>query len=771
MDMKKYLKYYAVVAFVMLPFAMYALEAEKYKLTNFKQVDETSFTFDLELHNTGDVAFGLDAAQCKIVYNQGIFGAQSANIAQVTAVTPVSTDIVGWYGGTGTNVPTLLSDLMTVTGNPGYIVFVTNALANTTYQRVDYLVPGAFIRLATIKVTFSVKGLTPPFFTPTNYSFEEVLHNLAFDANMINHTVNRVTTYDLSFPPAVYKVGIIKDFTQMPQPAIENLPATTANRLLAKYCFTGTGNYTDAARWNNATTSGVTFNVVPPAASNVIIAGACTVNANNTIKDLTINGGGQLTLNSGNTTLATNVYIGSDAATGTGTFVDMNATSSTGGLTVSGATNVQQYVSTGRNWYVSSPVASASVSIVTGTTGNTLSSYAEPTATWVTTDPTFTVAKGYIANVIPTNGNLLFTGGALNTGVQTNSTLTRSVVASTGFNLVGNPYPSYLNWLLAQANSTSLEPTMWYRTKNTAVPSVYVFDTYNATPGVGTNNNGLGAVTGDIAPMQAFWVRVVPAQTTGALSLTNAMRTHQNQSVASNRLKTRSSVGSVQQMLRLQVSNGINSDEAIVLFNPKALDGYDAYDSGKMSNNNPGIPEIYSIVAAEKLVINGLNSVYTNEEVPLGFTTGQDNSFTIRATEISNFDDNTKIVLRDKLLNTENELVTGNAYSFSSEKASTSTRFSIVFKSTSVTTGIGNTDATGSESVFIYRNQDGQITVNRKDAVGEGTVTVCNAIGQVLASQSTTGTITVVEKKFIPGVYLVKVSIAGKSTTKKVIIN
>jgi len=767
--MKKNLRYFAVLAFVLLPFAMYALEAEKYKLTNFKQVDETSFTFDLELHNTGDVAFGLDAAQCKIVYNQGIYGTESANIAQVRAVTAVSTGLVGFYGSTdGATAPTL-GQLMSVTGNPGYIVFVTNALANVDYQPIDFFPPGAYKKLATIKVLFTTGSFPNPF---VNRPFEEVLHNLAFDVNPINHTVNRVSVYnDVLTPGTVYKVGLIGAFTQMPQPTVENLPVTTANRLLARYCFTGSGSFTDAVRWNNATTSSVVgFNVVPPVTSNAIIAGACTISANTTVIDLTINGGGQLTLNSGSTALATNVYFGSDATTGTGTFVDLNATSSSGGLTVSGATNVQQYVTTGRNWYVSSPVASAPASIITGTTGNSLSSYVEPTASWITTDPSFTVAKGYVASVIPTNGNILFSGGALNTGLQTNSTLTRSVVASTGFNLVGNPYPSYVNWLLAQANSTNLEPTMWYRTKNNAVPSVYVFDTFNALPGIGTNNNGLGAVTGDIAPMQAFWVRIVPAQTTGSLALTNAMRSHQNQTIPSNRLKAPSTL-STQQVLRLKVSNGFNSDEAIVLFNPKAIDGYDGYDSGKMSNNNPAIPEIYTRAGNEKLVINGLNSVFPNEEIALGFTTGEDNTFTIKATEISNFADDIKIVLRDKLLNAYTELEPDYSYRFNSEKTTTDSRFSIVFKSISVATGLGNQDATGSESIAIFKNQEGLITVNRKDAVGEGTVTVCNAIGQVLTQVTTTGSVTVVDRSFIPGVYLVKVSVAGKNTTKRVILN
>ena len=757
------------MAFPLIGFGQYNA---KYKLANFQQVNETYLEFDLQLHNTGSLVFGLDNMQCRINFNPAIYGGQLlVPTARARAATAQSTDLIGEYGGDGVNPPTLSQQVttyfnVTTTGTPvgivqGYMIVSTGQIPDGA--KIDLIQPGTFLKIARIRLTCTI-GTGG---TLQNLPFSELLPNIVFDPILGNHIVNRANSYTPIDSRSGWKIGLANSITAVTtQTPVENL---TQNNVLAGYCFTGTGNYTDAARWNNATTNTVAgFNVVPPATSNAIIAGACTVNANNTVNALTINGGGQLTLNSGTSTLATNLYINSDATTGTGTFVDMNATSSTGGLTVNGATNVQQYVSTGRNWYVSSPVASAATSIITGTTGNTLWSYVEPSASWITTDPSFTVAKGYVANVIPTNGNIMFTGGALNTGAQTNSTLTRSVVASTGFNLVGNPYPSYLNWISALAASPTLEPTMWYRTKNTAVPSVYVFDTFNATPGVGTSNNGT-AVTGFIPPAQAFWVRVLTGQPTGTLSLTNAMRTHQD--VTTNRLKTRSSAGSSQQVLRLQVSNGINSDEAIVLFNPKASDEYDAYDSGKMSNNNEVIPEIYTIAGTEKLVINGLNSVYTNEEVPLGFTTGEDNSFTIQATEISNFDNNTKIVLRDKLLNTEKELKIGNAYSFSSEKADTPERFSIVFKSTSVTTGIGNTDASGSESIFIYKNQDGQITVNRKDAIGEGTVTVCNAIGQVLTNVSTTGTITVVEKRFIPGVYLVKVTLAGKNTTKRVIIN
>ena len=138
------------------------------------------------------------------------------------------------------------------------------------------------------------------------------------------------------------------------------------------------------------------------------------------------------------------------------------------------------------------------------------------------------------------------------------------------------------------------------------------------------------------------------------------------------------------------------------------------------------------------------------------------------ATEISNFDADTKIILKDKQLNVEKELTTINSYSFNSTPVTTSTRFSIAFKSNAVVTGVNNNSGSGSESIFIYRNQNNQITVNRTDAISEGTVTVCNTLGQKLVNMSTTGTVTVVRTRLLPGVYMVKVDVEGKSSTKKI---
>ncbi|MDD4968311.1 MAG: T9SS type A sorting domain-containing protein [Paludibacter sp.] len=471
---------------------------------------------------------------------------------------------------------------------------------------------------------------------------------------------------------------------------------------------------------------------------------------------LTINAGAKLTNPALASQTVNNVMIKSDVTSGTGTFVDNGLITTTPG----GVANVQQYVTGGRNWYISSPVTNATTGSIS--TASLVQSYNESTSLWVPESSTLNVLKGYVAS-ISTTGVITFTGAALNTGSM-NPGLTRvGSTIKTGYNLVGNPYPSYLNWDLASAASSNLETTIWYRTKN-AANTVYVFDTYNATGGIGTSNNGT-VITSMIPPIQAFWVRVASG-VSGTLAVTNAMRSHEG--VVSNRLKARSFEELSQQVLRLQVTNGTNSDEAIVLFNANAVDGMDKYDSEKMTNGNAYVPEIYTLAGTEPVVINGLNSVKTTPELSLGFNTGEVNIFTIKAIEASNFDADTRIVLKDKQLNVEKELKVGDDYSFSSNATNTSTRFSILFKSASITTGKINTEGNGSESMFIYRNQNNRITINRSDAIGEGTVTVCNAIGQKLVNMSTTGTLTVVNQRLLPGVYLVTVDVQGKSTTKKI---
>ena len=495
----------------------------------------------------------------------------------------------------------------------------------------------------------------------------------------------------------------------------------------------------------------------PSSATDVTVsAGELTVDADATVKSMTVNPCAKITLAAGKTLTVGGAFTLQSDATGTATFVD------NGGTLTAGTTNVEQYLTSSRNWYISSPVTAATTVALNAPTVIT---YTEPTATWdiLSSGTTLTPMKGYGAVPPTTTGAVTF-AGSLNTGDKSISLTRTTGKAKEGFNLVGNPYPSYLDWYQAYAANSGVLSTIWYRTKTGA--NAYTFDTYNADDDVYVQN---GVNTGSylIPPMQAFWVRVIEGQTDATLTFTNAMRSHND--VTTNKFKAPSAIQSIKKLLRLKVSNGINSDEAIVLFNPNASDGFDTYDSPKMTNANPVVPEIYTQVGTENLVINGLKKVNFDTEIPLGFTPGQSNTFTIKATEIKNFDDSTVVILKDNLLKTEQELSLGNSYSFTSDASPTAKRFSIVFKTNAITTDINDIN---NQNISINKNKNNQIVVNCVSGLTDQSfVTVYDVVGKPLVTKNLTSHTTVFNTPISAGACLVKVVNAGKCITKKLIFN
>ena len=490
--------------------------------------------------------------------------------------------------------------------------------------------------------------------------------------------------------------------------------------------------------------------------AGVTLAGYATASnlTINSLGILNVNAGKQLTVNTTYSNSGT-INLLSDNSNGVATIL----TPST--IAVTGTTNVQQYLTAGRNWYISSPVSNAT-SNVFNASANVLYSYDETNAAWPQITDNITglgVMTGYVTNV-SSNGAVSFTG-TLNNGSQQIGLTRHTGVTKEGFNLIGNPYPSYLNFesAIASASTSNVSQTMWLRSRN-GDNTAYIFDTYNALSHIGTsnNNNSLVQVTGNIPPMQAFWVRVADGQSTGTLAVDNSMRSHQDQSVATNRFKAPTQSESA---LHLKVTNGTFSDEAIVLFNSNASNNFDAYDSEKMTNANTQIPEIYTLAGTEQLVINGLNSIQYDTEIPLGFTAGESNTFSIKASEFNNFTSGTQIILRDKLLNVEQDLSTAD-YSFTSEATSTDSRFALVFRAPSVATDI---NAANNTNVWISTNANNQLMIN-----GGGSVVIYNSVGQKITSKNLTSNNTVIETPLQSGVYLINVTNAGKSVTQKVII-
>ena len=591
-----------------------------------------------------------------------------------------------------------------------------------------------------------------------DYTTPGVWERLTFTFNSTNFSGNANT---LIIFPHFEETNIINLVDHTPM-YVDNVILRSSATLETDYFRSAvSGNWSNTGSWESSynNSNWVSSNLAPGSvASSVSIMNGqlITVDDNVSTTEITVNAGAKLTLNSGKSLHASTIHLLSDAMHGTGTFVDK-------GTFTADSAIVQQYLSGGRNWYISSPVSAAKRSSIS--TASQVVSYNEATANWDTESENADLIpmKGYIA-VSPTAGNIEFRG-TLNTGEIPISLDRHTGVAKEGFQLVGNPYPSYVDF--ASATRTNLSTTIWYRTKN---GSNYVFDTYNASSNLGTsnNNNELIPVTGKIAPMQAFWVRALAGG--GTLAFDNSMRSHLDQSIATNRLKVPAQIDNIQQVLRLQVSNGTNRDEAILLFNPEASNGLDDYDSPKMSNDKNYIPEIYTFVDNEKIVINGMQNLPFDTEIPIGFTTGENSEFEIKIIEKKNFKDDVHVFLRDKILNNEQELTVGNAYNFSSEAVKNSLRFSIVFKSTSVTTGSLQPNANG--SLNIYNHGSSIVNISFPVVVNSTSkLTITNLLGQPLFYTELNNRQNEIKTDFASGVYIVRVVCNGNTISSKVLFN
>jgi hypothetical protein len=352
-----------------------------------------------------------------------------------------------------------------------------------------------------------------------------------------------------------------------------------------------------------------------------VAAGAeLTVGATKALKSVTVAAGGKLTISGGALNVTNGITLES-TTDATATILD---TYSSPTITAT----VKQHVSAGRNWYMSSPVSAADYSWLSG--GTSVQGWNEATKAWVpVTNGTLVRGKGYV-QVATSTPSVTGTTGTINVTGTTNSgdvaiTVSRTESGSSrGFNLVGNPYPSYLKWtgvnsFLSETTNDSISTSFWYRTKNT--DGAYVFTTYNGSSHLVVGGTSVNSVLNEyIPPMQAFWIRVDAntAVSTHNVNLTfkNNMRFH---GVGDNN-KFKAPKVDERQLVRLQLANGSQSDEALIYFDAAAANTFDNYDSPKMMNNSTTLPDLYTTVGTERLAINGLNDFADNMELPLGFT-------------------------------------------------------------------------------------------------------------------------------------------------------
>jgi hypothetical protein len=328
---------------------------------------------------------------------------------------------------------------------------------------------------------------------------------------------------------------------------------------------------------------------------------------------------------------------------------------------------VERYLESQAWHYVSPPISNAKSNIFFDIF---LRSYLEPTAEWFEIIPTnvnLTKMEGFAAwasNAL-TGSTTVEYKGFLNVGTQSIN-LTRTVDEGWGWNLVGNPYSSAIDWDVSGG---------W--TKTNINNSIYLWNPSIGNYGSYADNVGINDATNIIPSGQGFFVKVDTNSTTGSLGVNMSAQLHGNQPF----WKKTETVTSTP-LLRLQVSTEgtPKRDEIVFRFMDSATEGFDpAFDAYKLTGTGLA-PQFYSMIqGGVRLSINSLPKLNENMIIPLGFEARFDGFYTITANELLNFQSNTKLILEDKHENVFIDLSLQDTYNFYGQINDAPGRFNLHF--------------------------------------------------------------------------------------------
>ncbi|RLD55818.1 MAG: hypothetical protein DRJ05_12340 [Bacteroidetes bacterium] len=488
------------------------------------------------------------------------------------------------------------------------------------------------------------------------------------------------------------------------------------------------GNWTTITTWAGGQ--------YPPynAWARVELNNAITIDNSGTIEEATINPSGSVTINAGNlVTVGGNFLIRSDAS-GSGSFIN------NGSFTYATGT-VERYY-TGNEWHlISAPISDAVSGMFTGLY---LQYHDESDNMYYDITPTN-------INLAPGQGYALWNNssstaeftGTLNVGtVGTTNNLQRTATGgSSGWNLVGNPFCSAIDWDATSGWTKTNVDNATYRHVNSATWATYVG---------GAQTNGGSRY---IAMGQGFFVSVTdpgaggPFPVNATLQGTESVKVHQN--------TTSFFKDEITNFVRLEVSGNDHTDETVIRFLEEASESFDGnWDAHKIFGYVDEVGQIYSN-QNQPLSINTMP--FETELVSVGVKAGENSLFTISATGSSDLD---FILLED----TETGIITDlktNSYTFSYVVGENDDRFIIHFNSLTAIQDSRVSDI----NIFAFGNEihiEAPYTIN-------GQIEVYNITGQLISQNMITGKSEIINISGI-GTYIVKVVGSEAVVTKKITI-
>lgn len=274
--------------------------------------------------------------------------------------------------------------------------------------------------------------------------------------------------------------------------------------------------------------------------------------------------------------------------------------------------------------------------------------------------------RGYFTYFIP-SGGVIDMEGSFKRGEhvwELSNTQGNGSQGNVGWHLIGNPYPSAIDW----ANTDG-----WSKTGITG--AVYAFDPAQGQYSSYNNGVSTGQLNGQVASFQAFWVKANGNNAT--LTINEKAKTSNNGTFfRSTSTDTKTLI-----RIRLKTDSPTISDEAVIGFHEGSLNEFDPeLDALKMFAADANLPNLALVPDST------LNESYSIAMVPIPvedaiyellIKPGNKTSFTLENTMVDSFDNDICLVLEDRETQSMHPFNLGDTYAFSKGEMDLSKRFAL----------------------------------------------------------------------------------------------
>lgn len=368
---------------------------------------------------------------------------------------------------------------------------------------------------------------------------------------------------------------------------------------------------------------------------------------------------------------------------------------------------------------------------------------------------------GYAANMgTGTDAVTVTMSGLVNNGTLGTTLFNRNRKYTKGFNLVGNPYPSPIDWNAIGWTKTNIDNAIYFFNAGNTDRYTGVYSSYVNGVSTGNANNV-------IAAMQGFFVHVTngtfPVQ--GTLGVSNAVRINNLTPVF------KSAMIDNRPLLRLTANFEIKKaieDVAVVYFDHTAGSHFEKEkDALKLDNTDELVPNIYTLTEGNKLSINGLSepsdSVFY---IPVGITTYRDGWINMRAENARDLP-YLQVYLSDATTGNYHDLRYSSEARFLLQRGVHDNRFRLVFSKAPFTG-----EYPGAEKLFKLIRTENQVLVKVNLPVGtKGNLMVNNVMGQSILRKEVSGKETVsISHKSVTGVYVITLVSGRRTESEKILM-